>query len=149
MLVVVAVAIPASILGTIARTGGGLDDDALWMFGLWGLGILLVALAIGAWWRHSAAQVTLQVILVTGLYASIFGISVIVPDGDLIPHVVAMLAFTVTVVLPLMMRRRALERHPPGAARNRLLGVAAVGLAAGLNFAAQVVYMFLFTVLLR
>jgi hypothetical protein len=147
MLAVVAVAVPASVAGTILRTDA--SDQAIWFLATWGLGILLVAVAIGAWWRHSAAQVLLQVILVTGLYASFFALAGIVPDDDLIPHVAVLLIFGATVVGPLVLRRRALERHPPGPSRDRLLGVAAVGLAAGLNYAVQITYMLVFQFLLN
>lgn len=148
MLAVVAVAVPAAVAGNFLRENR-FNAEVVWWLGIWGLGILLIAVAIGAWWWHSAAQVLLQVILVTGLFGLLISLGGILPDDDLIPHVAVVVAFAVTVTIPLVLRRRAVERHPPGPARDRLLGIAAVGLAAGLNLAVQIAYMILFTFLLR
>jgi hypothetical protein len=138
MLAVVAVAIPASVAGTLLRDSS--STGAVWLLGLWGVGIVLVAIAIGAWWRHTTAQVLLQVIVVSGLFSAVFPLAAVIPNEDLVPHGAALLSFAVTVVIPLVLRRRALERHPPGPSRDRLLRLAAVGFAAGLNGVAQFVY---------
>jgi hypothetical protein len=147
MLVVLAVALPASIVGTIYRVSS-VRPGALGLLAFWGLGILVLAVAIGAWWRHSPLQVFGQVILVTGLYVAILALADLAPDRPM-PHAVVVLVLAVGVVLPLLLRRRALERVPPGLARERLLRVAAVGPAAALNLVGQLAYLVAAMALLR
>lgn len=104
---------------------------------------VLVAVVIGCWKRRSAAHIlgviSLSAILMLELIALL---EVQWADEEFVLHFWIMLCVSITLALPLLVRR--LVGEASGSAQARWLGFASVALGAGLNLSVIFVYWVLY-----